>query len=225
MKAILKNTLMAVLVAAGTAASAQDAWSLGFKMGGGQTFQDLRGFSGNAGYAWGGDFELTRPLSKTSELAFTAGYRFFPGDFQQVSFAPATFATTGSYNVETRIRKADMEGFQVGLMYRENLALEGFYWQGGARVGFNKSRVVDTGSAFAITVTTANSAGTVTKVTVIDSQKEKNTFAPGLIGGLGYRFNDTYSLELNAFTVRANDPVTGNKLAGSAYELLFGIKF
>ena len=45
-------------------------------------------------------------------------------------------AAIGTYNVETRIRKADMEGFQVGLMYRENLALEGLYWQGGARVGY-----------------------------------------------------------------------------------------
>ena len=212
----------------GVAASAQDHWSLAFKMGGGQTFQDAKTFTGNAGYAWGGDFELGYRLSKDTQMVYTLGYRFFPGDFQQVSLAPATLpvqTAAGAYTLDTRIRKAELEGFQLGVLYRENLTFEGYYWQAGLRVGINRAKVVDTGTSFTQTVTTANTAGSITKLQVINSQQEKKTFSPGVVVGLGYRFTDTYSLEANAYTLRAANPVSGNLLTGSAYELIFGIRF
>jgi len=228
MKVILKHTLVAAMLAAGMAASAQDPWSLGFKMGGGQTFQEAKTFTGNAGYAWGGDFELGYRLSKSSQMLYTLGYRFFPGDFQQVSLAPSTLptrATIGVYTMDTRIRKADIQGFQLGILYREDFPFDGYFWQGGLRLGFNKATAVDTGTTFTQTTTLANSAGTITRVAVINSQLVKTAFSPGLVLGAGYRFNDTYSLEANVYTMRATDPTTGTKLSGSAYELIFGIRF
>ena len=228
MKAILKHASLVALMAAGMVAAAQDPWSLGFKMGGGPTFQEIKTFTGNAGYAWGGDFELGYQLSKTSQLAFTLGYRFFPGDFQQVSLAPATLptrATIGTYTMETRIRKADVQGFQLGALYRANLPYDGYFWQGGLRIGFNKSNVTDTGTTFTQTTTAANSAGTITQVAVIDSRLGKTVVSPGLLIGAGYRFNDIYSLEANYYTTRAKDSTTGSNLSGSALELNFGIRF
>lgn len=228
MKAILKHAALVVLMVAGMTAAAQDPWSLGFKMGGGPTFQDVNTFTGNAGYAWGGDFELGYQLSKNNQLAFTLGYRFFPGDFQQVSLAPNALpvrATIGTYTLETRIRKAGVEGFQLGALYRSDLPFEGYFWQGGLRIGFNKATVVDTGSTFTQTTTVANTAGTITKIVAIDSQKEKTVVSPGLLVGAGYRFNDAYSLEANYYMTRAKDPVTGKRLSGSALELTFGIRF
>lgn len=231
MKALLKHASLVALLAAGVTAAAQDPWSLSFKMGGGPTFQDVNTFTGDAGYAWGGDFELGYQLSKTSQLAFTLGYRFFPGDFQQLSLAPQTLPlrAVGTYTLETRIRKAELEGFQLGALYRSDLPFEGYFWQGGLRVGFNKARVVDTGSTFTQTVTVANSSlptqNYISAVAVIDSQLEKTVVSPGLLVGAGYRFNDTYSMEANYYMTRAKDPVTGKSLSGSALELTFGIRF
>lgn len=228
MKALLKHASLVALMATGMVAAAQDPWSLSFKMGGGPTFQEIKTYAGDAGYAWGGDFELGYQLSKTSQLAFTLGYRFFPGDFQQVSLAPATLptrATIGTYTLETRIRKADLQGFQLGALYRANLPFEGYFWQGGLRIAFNKANVTDTGTAFTQTTTAANTAGTITQIAVISSQLGKTVVSPGLLIGAGYRFNDTYSLEANGYTTRAKDPSTGNSLSGSALELTFGIRF
>lgn len=222
------SRLAALALAVGTAAAAQDPWSLSFKMGGGPTFQDVRTYAGDAGYAWGGDFEVGYQLTKTSQLAFTLGYRVLPGDFQQLSLAPATLPTrtaVGVYTLETRIRKADLQGFQLGAAYRANLPWDGFFWQGGLRVGFNRSKDIDTGTIFTQTVTTANTSGAITAVKAIATQKGKTVVSPGLVVGLGYRLNDTYSVEANYYTLRAESATDGTKLTGSALELAFAVRF
>lgn len=222
------SRLAALTLAVGSVAAAQDPWSLSFKMGGGPSFQEVRTYCGDAGYAWGGDFEVGYQLTKSSQLAFTLGYRVLPGDFQQLSLAPATLptrATTGDYTLETRIRKADLQGFQLGALYRANLPWEGTYWQGGLRLGFNKSKDIDTGTTFTQTVTTAGTAGSITAVKAIASQKGKTVASPGLVVGLGYRLNDTYSIEANYATLRAESATDGTKLTGSALELTFAVRF
>lgn len=228
MKATHIFTLLAALLAASTTASAQEGWTYGFRMGGGQTFQDLKAYTGKAGYAWGGEFEASREWGKDGRAVLTLGYRFLPGDFQQVSLAPSTLPTravAGTYTLETRMRKAEAEGFQLGALYRQNLPLEGCYGQAGVRLGYLRSRVVDTGTSFTQTVTTTNSAGSITAVKAIASQLEDKTFSPGVLAGVGYRLSDTYSLELNAYTARILDPVSGEKRGGPAYEFLIAIKF
>jgi len=222
------SRIAAITMLLGAAASAQDPVSFSFKMGGGPTFEGIKNYTGQAGFGWGGEFECAVPITKSSQFAISLGYRFFPGDFQQLSLAPATSptrTTAGTYLFETRMRKADLQGFQLGFLYRSDFAMEGLYWQGGLRCTFSKTKEVDTGTIFTQTVTTVPGTGSITAVTAIASSNEKTALQPGLLVGAGYRFNDTYSLEANYYTVRATSPSAGTRVVGSASELIFGIRF
>ncbi len=213
----------------GAVASAQDPWILNFKLAGGPTFQKINEYTGKAGYSMGGDFELGYQLTKTSQVAFSLGYRFFPGDFQQISYVTTplpTRAAIGVYTLENRVRKADVQGFQLAAIYRSDLAqFAGAYWQGGLRIGFNKAKEVDTGTTYTQTTTVINSAGTLTSGATIATVSEKTKVYPGLTAGVGYRFNDSYSLEANWYMTGATSPSTGAKQSGQATELSFGIRF
>jgi len=223
------SRIAALSMMVGTVASAQDPWSLAFKMAGGPTFQKINEYTGKAGYTLGGDFELGYQLSKTSQVAFSLGYRFFPGDFQQVSIVPTplpTRAAIGVYTLEHRVRKADVQGFQLAAIYRSDLAQwAGAYWQGGVRIGINKAKEIDTGTTYTQTTTVINSAGTLTAGSAIATVSEKTKVYPGLTAGAGYRFNDSYSLEANWYMTGVTSPSTGVKQSGQAVELSFGIRF
>lgn len=219
-------TRFAVLaLLAGTASQAQDPWSLAFKMSGGPTLGDIVTPTGNAGYNFGGDFEVRYQLTKRSQVAFGLGYRFFPGDFQNISSIPATIPASNPVAVtyyEARIRKADAAGFQLNALYRADLPFENAYWQVGLRLGFNKFKQIDTGSR--LTTTGAGGSASITATTAIADTQEKTTVSLGPLLGVGYRFTESYSLEVNFWMASMESPALGKK-TGTATELAFGIRF
>ena len=57
--------------------------------------------------SFGGAFELDYQLSKGTSLVFDVGYRWYPGDFVNVSFIPTPLpirAAAGTYYESTRVR-------------------------------------------------------------------------------------------------------------------------
>ncbi len=225
-KLSILTRVAALALLAGTASQAQDPWSLNLKLGGGPTMGDIRPLLGDAGYAFGADIEIGYQLSKSSQFAFGLGYRFFPGDFQNLSFIPSTIPVSNPVAVtyyETRVRKAEAMGFQLNALYRANLPMENAYWQGGVRIGFNKLRQTDTGTR--LTTTGAGGSASITAVNAIASVDEKTVVSPGLLAGVGYRFNETYSLEVNFYQASMESPALGKKKSGVASEFNFGIRF
>lgn len=219
------SRIAALALLVGTASAAQDPWSLSFKMGGGPTLGDITTVTGNAGFNFGGDFEVAYQLTKRSQFAFGLGYRFFPGDFQNLSFIPSTIPASNPVATtyyETRVRKAEAMGFQLNALYRADLPWEGVYWQGGLRLGINKLKQTDTGTR--LTTTGAGGSGSITAVAAIADIQEKTTTSLGPLLGIGYRFTDTYSLEVNVWMASMESPALGKK-TGTATELAFGIRF
>jgi hypothetical protein len=197
-----------------------------FKMGGGPLSGQVRKVTGDAGYSFSAGIEMEQKLGSDSSLVYGFGYRAYPGDFENISFLPATLpvrATVGTYYEETRVRKGEAGGFNLSAVYRHDAFMEGMYLQGGLVLGFNRSTTTDTGSRITITVTTAATAGAITAIETIDSRLEKKTTAIGLTGGLGYRFGGRYALELN-LTQTSLEGVIGKK-SGFAGELTFGVRF
>lgn len=228
MPRLTRFTRLAVLtVALCGGLNAQSAkWDASFKFFGGGTTggaKDLIGATVN----FGGGVEGTYKLDQGGSLVFDLGYRFFPGGNSIQSFInlpTATAATIGrQYTGETRDRKVDGSSWQVSALYRRDAFTEGMYWQGGLRIGFNKAKQTDTGAASSYTQTTAT-AWTVTATNAIDSVVEKKTTSIGLLGGIGYRFNNQYSGELNVFQTRFEGASAG-KQNGAVVELAFGVRF
>jgi hypothetical protein len=220
------SRIAALALLVGTASAAQDPWSLSFKMAGGPTLGDINTVSGNAGFNFGGDFEIGYQLTKKSQFAFGLGYRFFPGDFQNLSFIPATYSATNVNPTiyETRVRKAEARGFQFNALYRADLPWEGGYWQGGLRIGINNFKQTDTGTRLVTDGRASTVSGNVIAVNTIADIQEKTTTSLGPLVGVGYRFNETYSLEVNFWMASMESPAVGKK-TGTATELAFGIRF
>jgi len=203
-----------------------DRWGGSFKVFGGATdggAKDLMGATVN----FGGGVEGTYALDKDASLVFDLGYRFFPGSNaiqSYITLPTATAANIGRvYTGETRDRKVDGSSWQVSALYRRNAFTEGMYWQGGLRLGFNKTKQTDTGAASSYTQTSAT-AWTVTATRAIDSVDERKNTSIGLLGGIGYRFNDQYSGELNVFQTHFETAAAGKK-GGTVAELAFGVRF
>ncbi len=215
----------ALLLCLGTALSAQDAMTFQFKMGGGPLSGQVRKVTGDAGYSFSGTFELNQKLSSESALVYGLGYRAFPGDFQNLSFIPNPRPNqpVGLYTYESRVRKGEASGFHLSAMYRKDMFMEGMYLQGGLVLGFYKSTTTDTGTRLTVNVTTANTSGTVTKTETINSRVNETATSLGLTGGLGFRFNDRYTLELNLIQ-SSLEGVIGKK-SGIAAEVAFGVRF
>jgi hypothetical protein len=152
------------------------------------------------------------------------GYRFFPGDTQFVSYfqLPATGTVGQIISGETRVRKTQIDGFQASALYRRDTFVDGMFWQAGLRIGFNKAKQTDTGSA--ASYTRGTTSWTVTSVSAIDSVVEKKKTSIGLLAGLGYRFNDRYIGGLNLYTAQFEGPDAGKK-SGIVAELDLGIRF
>ncbi len=192
-------------------------WDGSFKVFGGATTGGVKDNLIQSTQNFGGGVEGTYALDKDSALVFDLGFRFYPGTNAMQSFIvlpTATAATIGRiYTGETRDRKVDGTSWQASALYRRNAFTEGMYWQAGLRLGFNKTKQTDTGS----TVATGNPVA-------IDSVDEKKTTAIGLLGGIGYRFTDMYSGELNVFQTKFEGAAAG-KQNGTVVELAFGVRF
>ena len=213
----------ALLLCLGTAVQAQDSLGLSFKMGGGPINGGVRRLTGDAGFTYTATFEMDWKLSAKSAMVFDLGYRWFPGDYKNISFIPGTFATVGTYDVSSQVDKAEGGGFQLGALYRMDAFTEGMYVQGGLILGFNRLQTTSTGTRATIVVTTANTAGTATSVTAIKAQDTKTTTSIGPVIGLGYRFGERYCLEANAYTSKL--ATSASSKSGAGIEVIFGVRF
>ena len=216
----------ALLLCLGTAVQAQDPLGLSFKMGGGPINGGVRKLTGDAGFTYSATFEMDWKLSAKSAMVIDLGYRWFPGDYKNISFIPATLpsrAAVGTYYESSQVDKAEGGGFQLGAMYRVDAFTEGMYVQGGLIVGFNRLQTTSTGTRLTITVTTAPGAGTVTAVDAIKDQDTKTTTSIGPVIGLGYRFGDRYTFEANAFTSKL--ATSASSKSGAGIEVVFGVRF
>ena len=177
--------------------------------------------------SFGGAFELDYQLSKGTSLVFDVGYRWYPGDFVNVSFIPTPLpirAAAGTYYESTRVRKTDGQGMHLTALYRKAIAEGDWYWQAGLRVARNKTTETTTGTRLTITVATAGTAGSATAVGTILTQLNTTKTSFGPVVGAGFRFMDRYSLELNLSTLQMESPASGSK-SGVGADISFGIRF
>jgi len=214
----------------GAPASAQERWSTGFHMNAGPTQGGLRDVSQNTGYTFGLGFELGYQLDKKTHLVANLGYQWFPGDNRILSYIPLSVAATGVDPTiyETRNRKLDASGFQLGLVYRKEF-LADFYGQAGLRLGFNKASERDTGSRITTNGKAIANMGSMTdpnilKVETIASLKEAKTLSVGPTLGLGYQISEDQALTLDFTLAKIPGPTAGAKTGWSA-EFGFLVRF
>ena len=194
------------------------------------------GSYGSVAPTFGAAVDVAYNLNQKSALVFGLGLRFQPGDNGIVSYIelPATaktpaWAVGNTYTGESRNRKADGQSYEASALYRRDFLAEGLFWQAGLRIGFNKATQIDTGSRATYTVSAVSGTGIptwngTTTATAIASTVEKKTTSVGVLAGLGYRFNDRYSGELNAYQTKFEGASAG-KLSGTVIELAFGVRF
>jgi hypothetical protein len=225
-------SLAALLLAAtlGAQAHAQEALSSAFRMNAGPTLGGLKEASQNTGYTFGLGLEVGYQLAKDAQLVGSLGYQWFPGDNKILSYIPLSVPATGinpSY-YETRDRKVDAAGFQLGLVYRKDLVAD-FYWQAGLRLGFNKASEKDTGSRVTTNGKAVANMGTTTDANIlavetIASQKDSSTLSVGPTLGLGYRLGSDQALTVDATLAKISGPSAGAK-TGWALEFGYLIRF
>lgn len=224
LSASIRSTALVLMI--GTAAAAQEPWSYTLKLSGGPTFGGLVGVMGQAGYQFGGDFEAAYRYTKDARIVVGLGFRAFPGDFAVLSSIPFTYAATNVNPTvyESRVRKPEGQGFQLTGLYRSYLpAWEGYYWQGGLRIGSNKHTQTDTGTRLVTDGRASTVSGNVLSVVTIAEVQEKTTLSIGPIAGVGYEFGD-FTLEVNLWMASMESPALGKK-SGLASELAFGFRF
>lgn len=236
--------LLSLSLLLGSSLAAQESkWTPSYKfqvgstMGGAKDLFLPANTSGAVAPNFGGGVEVAYQLNKASALVFDLGFRYTPGDNGITSFLvspPATAKTPAwvigdTYTSEARARKIDGQGWQASALYRHDAFMEGMFWQAGVRLGFNKTTQTDTGSSAVYTVTAVNVTTFVPTwstpvATAIASKVEKKTTALGLLAGLGYRFDDRYSGELNAYQTKF-EGATAGKRSGTVVELAVGVRF
>jgi hypothetical protein len=214
----------------GAPASAQELWSSGFHMNAGPTQGGLREVSQNTGYTFGMGLEIGYQLAKGTQLVGSFGYQWFPGDNKLLSSIPLSVPATGvnPSTYETRNRKLDSAGFQLGMVYRKELSTD-LYWQAGLRLGFNKASERDTGSRVttngnAISNMGSTSDPNILKVETIASLKDSTAISVGPTAGLGYLINEDKALTLDFTMAKIPGPSAGSKTGWSA-EFGFQIRF
>lgn len=223
--------LLSLVVATGLSLCAQTSpWDACFKVFGGRADGAVKNDLG-MGNNFGAGAEVTYSLKKDTALVFDLGYRFFPGSTSVVSDIPKTVAATGVNPTyyETRLRKTAVEGFQASALFRQDAFTEGMYWQAGLRMGLNRAKLTDTGTRMSTDGTAIADMGSVSNthiltVNTIADVKEKKTVAIGLLAGLGMRFNDRFSGEVNVFQTKAESTAVGKK-SGLVAEIAVGVRF
>lgn len=212
--------------------SAEDGIGYAFKMGGGPLNGSAKSLFGEAGFSFGADFEISQPMGKEAALVYSLGYRNFPGDNVLLSFIPTAVTATGVNPTyyETRNRLTEGGGFFIGAAYRKDVWVDGFYLQGGLKVGRVKvsdtdtgTRITTNGTAISNTnVTTPTSA--ILAITAIASKVETSSTSLGVSFGAGYRITDRYSVEVNLTTVNLKGPAAGSK-SGVTSDFSFSVRF
>lgn len=238
----LTKLLVLPLVLGGTLSAQEAKWTPSFKFFAGSVMGATKDLflppaaTGSVAPSFGGGVEVAYKLDGQSAMVFDLGFRFVPGDNGIMSYIelPNTRKTPDwvvgdTYAAETRNRKIDGQSWQASALYRRNAFTEGMFWQAGLRLGINKTTQTDTGAstlytATAVSATTFLPTWSTTRTTAIASIDDKKTTSIGLLAGLGYKFDERYSGELNAFQTKFEGAAAGKK-SGTVVELAFGIRF
>lgn len=150
-------------------------------------------------------------------------FRQFRGNNFVVSTIPhantSASSVTAAGTYENRMRKSEVQGFDVDLGYKINLGLpETYYTFVGARVAMYNYNTTDVGSGevWATTTQLTRSYAIYNSPTV-----KKTNFNP--MAGIGYNFNDRYYGQLALISSSFAYPLQSS--SGMITELSFGIKF
>lgn len=156
-------------------------------------------------------------------------YRINPGRFNLLSSIPHTsqagtalVSGTPAGTYASIVRKPESFGYDFNVLYRDNFYREGMYYHVGVRAQRWTVKETDTGSretwSLAGTTYTLVSSSAVAEIKTTNSMTLNPTF------GIGQRFTDRYSGELNITQSNVKFPNAGSK-TGFITELSFGIKF
>ncbi|MFM8622853.1 MAG: hypothetical protein ACKOB3_05700 [Holophagaceae bacterium] len=224
----LKATTLAVFTTGLLSAQTFSGWDVAVKFTTGNVSGSLANRTG---------FNDSEPLNTfASGFEFTKNnwvlginYRINPGRFNLISSIPHTstagtalVAGTPAGTYETRVRKPESFGYDFNALYRDNFYREGMYYQVGVRAQRWTVKETDTGSretwSLAGTTYTLVSSAAIASAPTTSSMTLNPTF------GIGQRFTDRYSGELNVTQSNVKFPNAGSK-TGFITELSFGIKF
>lgn len=222
--------LLSLSLVLGSPLAAEEKWAPSFKFAAGQVMGGAKdmfiptGSDGGSAIIFGGGVELEYKLDRSSALVYDIGYRFFPGSSTTVSYIPGTIpATPGVPTIyETRVRKTESKGWSLGAKYRRDAFTDGMYWQAGINLGFFSTEQTDTGSR--LYTTGAGGAASVVGTEAISSSVATKTTSISPSVGLGYRFNDRYTGEINLSNAKFESAAAGKK-SGQVIDLSFGIRF
>lgn len=225
---IFKATSLAVLVAGTLSAQTFSGWDVAVKFTTGNasgSIANRTGFNdGETLNTFASGFEFTK-----NNWVLGINYRINPGRFNLVSSIPHT-STAGTALVsgtpagtyETRMRKPESFGYDLNLLYRDNFYREGMYYQVGLRAQRWTVKETDTGSSE--TWSLAGTTYTLVSSSAIAVAPTTNSMTLNPTFGIGQRFTDRYSGELNITQSNVKFPNAGSK-TGFITELSFGIKF
>ncbi len=156
-------------------------------------------------------------------------YRINPGRWWKVSNIPhlstagtSLVAGTPAGTYSNRIRKPESFGYDLNFLYRDNFGRPGMYWQAGIRAQAWNVKETDTGSTE--TWTLAGTTYTLVSSSAIATSSVNKNMTVNPTFGIGQRFNERYSGELNVTQSNVKFPNAGSK-TGFITELSFGIKF
>lgn len=224
----LKATTLAVFTTGLLSAQTFSGWDVAVKLTTGNVSGSLAnrtGFNDSETLnTFASGFEFTK-----NNWVLGINYRINPGRFNLVSSIPhssqagtALVAGTAAGTYETRMRKPESFGYDFNVLYRDNFYREGMYYQVGVRAQRWTVKETDTGSretwSLAGTTYTLVSSETIASAPTTSSMTLNPTF------GIGQRFTDRYSGELNITQSNVKFPNAGSK-TGFITELSFGIKF
>lgn len=223
-----KAIAMALFVTGALSAQTFSGWDVAFKLGTGNASGSIANRTGfNDGEALNTFFSGFEFSKNNWVLGFN--YRIVPGRFNLVSSIPHTstagtalVAGTPAGTYETRMRKPESLGYDINLLYRDDFYREGMYYQVGLRAQRWSVRETDTGSSE--TWSLAGTTYTLVSSSAIAVEKSNNSMTLNPTFGIGQRFTDRYSGELNITQSNVKFPNAGSK-TGFITELSFGIKF
>ena len=227
----LKATTLAVFTTGLLSAQTFSGWDVAVKLTTGNVSGSLAnrtGFNDSETLnTFASGFEFTK-----NNWVLGINYRINPGRFNLISSIPHSsqagtslvagtpIPANGAF--ETRMRKPESFGYDFNVLYRDNFYREGMYYQVGVRAQRWTVKETDTGSretwSLAGTTYTLVSSATIASAPTTSSMTLNPTF------GIGQRFTDRYSGELNITQSNVKFPNAGSK-TGFITELSFGIKF
>jgi hypothetical protein len=191
---------LTVCFGSGVALQGQGFWDSSFNLSAGMmSGADTAGLGQNKNYGVG--IVGAYPIARNHLLVFEGGYRLFPSATQSAS----------GVTVEEKT-----DGYFGGISYRYRITtgwLDGLYCQGGLRHYrmLTVRDTVETGGAL-----DGSDLRTVIKGTRVGSTKP--------VLGVGFRFTDNLSLQLNMTGLQAQN-VKGESKSGTVLELVLGMHF